>query len=146
MNKPLVILLADDSSEDVLLMEIALERTHLEAALQVVSDGEQAIRYLQGHGQYSDRSRFPIPSLIILDIKMPLVSGLGVLRWLSEQPELKVIPKIIMSTSRLEEEITQSYRLGANTYFVKPQSLHDLKKVLTSLQDYWTHAQLPGPP
>jgi CheY-like chemotaxis protein len=136
-----LVLIAEDNSEDMLLLKKALEKAGVKAQTQFVRDGEEVLLYLQGLGVYSNRDAYPIPNMIILDIKMPKRSGLEVLQWLSEHREFAVVPTVVLSSSNLESDVRKAYHLGANTYFVKPSSFDELVNTVKALQLYWAKAQ-----
>ncbi len=138
------ILLVEDSADDVLLFQRAFKKAGINDAVQVVSDGEQCISYLSGEGIYSDREHFPMPRLIVMDVKMPRVGGLEVLRWMNTVKTLRPIPKIILSSSRLDSDITTAYNLGANTYFAKPTAFEDLLLLVKSIHTYWMVEDSPA--
>ena len=120
------ILLVEDDSNDVLLLQRAFRRAGLTHALQVVSDGDQAVAYLGGQGQFNDRGKHPLPSLVLLDLKLPRRSGLEVLGWIRDQkPEVKNLPVIVLTSSRLSEDVDRAYSLGANSYMAKPSGNYD---------------------
>jgi len=144
MEKIETILLAEDNPDDIFLMRRALRRSNVSAGLQVVQNGEEAIDYLAGNGIYSNRAQYPKPSIVILDIKMPKTNGLEVLEWLSKHEDLRVIPTIVMSASEIADDVTASYRLGANTFFMKPSSFDDLVALLTTFETYWNTAKRPA--
>src|SRR6266446_3785564 len=99
MTDRATVLLAEDDPDDVLLAQIAFEKARLANPLQVVRDGEEAIAYLQGEGRYGDRHCFPLPMLLLLDLKMPRVNGFQVLEWLREHPRLYRLPVAVMTSS-----------------------------------------------
>lgn len=140
------ILLVEDDSNDVLLMKHAMERNGIRSPLQVVSDGEEALQYLQHSGLYSDRSRFPFPSVILMDLKMPRSSGFEVLRWLKQHTQCPAVPTIVFSASRIESDVMEAYRLGATSYFVKPIDFTDLQELVRLMHDYWSRAERPRTP
>ena len=137
------ILLADDSEEDVFLLETALKEGRSTNPVQWVKDGTEVVAYLTGEGRYSDRRTFPFPELIILDVKMPRMSGLEVLEWMRDHPDFKVIPIIIMSSSGHESDVQRAYLLGANTYFIKPGSFDTLVRLVSTLHEYWELSTKP---
>jgi CheY-like chemotaxis protein len=137
------ILLVEDDSNDVLLMKRALEKNGLHSPVYVVGDGEQALAYLQHSGTFSDRSQFPFPDVILMDLKLPRVSGLEVLRWLHDHPQCPAVPTIVLSASRIEEDVSEAYRLGANSYFVKPTDFEELEKLVSLMHNYWRRAERP---
>ena len=92
---------------------------------------------------YSDRHLYPFPEVMIVDLKMPRMTGLELLTWIREHPEYKVIPTIIMTSSRLDEDIKKAYSLGANTYMIKPSSLGELAKMVKAAHEYWSLSARP---
>jgi CheY-like chemotaxis protein len=137
------ILVVDDSPDDVLILEHALERAGVEGPIHVCRDGLEAIDYLKGKGPYEDREAFPFPQMMISDVKMPRCSGLELLKWLRTHPKCSVVPVIMLSTSAMEADVEQAYQLGAHTYFQKPSHLATLVKLLKEVVGYWSHAALP---
>jgi len=120
------VLVVEDDSNDVLLLQRAFRKGGLTHVLQVVHDGEEAISYLIGEGPYDDRSKYPLPALMLLDLKMPRKSGLEVLDWLRQQTnELKKLPVIVLTSSRLTEDVDRAYGLGANSYMAKPSGNYE---------------------
>src|SRR5213593_3626425 len=104
-----VILLAEDDPNDVLLIERAFQRTHVANSLQVVRDGEEALAYLSRQGPFADRERHPLPVLLLMDLKMPRKSGLEVLEWVRQQPGLKRLPIIVLTSSNQSPDINRAY-------------------------------------
>jgi CheY-like chemotaxis protein len=121
------ILLVEDDSNDTLLLQRAFRRAGITLTLQTVSDGDQAVAYLHGDEKFADRTAYPLPSLILLDLKLPRRSGLEVLQWLRQEAteEIKAIPVIVLTSSRLSEDVDQAYSLGANSYMAKPSGNYD---------------------
>lgn len=136
-----MVLIAEDNAEDVLLLKKAMQKAGINSPVHFVRDGEEVLLYLQGLGRYSDRDAFPLPAMIILDIKMPKRTGLEVLQWMSEHREFAVVPTVVLSSSNLESDIRKAYHLGANTYFVKPTNYDELVNTVKALQSYWGKAQ-----
>ena len=132
-----VILIAEDDPNDVLLFQLACERVKLMNPLHNVRDGEEAIGYLSGRAQYADRELYPLPVLLLLDLKMPRKNGFEVLHWLRGQSGLKRLPAVILTSSSQTSDVNQAYDLGANSYLVKPTSLDRLAQVIRSLETYW---------
>jgi two-component system, response regulator len=120
-HRPRIYLLVEDNPEDAFLMEMELTRIP-GARLCIVKDGQQAVDYLQGKTPYNDRNEFPLPDLILLDLKMPRLDGFEVLRWLRahQQDDIAAIPVIIISSSDSKEDVKEAYKLGANFYLTKP--------------------------
>jgi CheY-like chemotaxis protein len=131
------VLHVDDDPSDSLLMRQACRRGAVAFHLQSVSDGEMAIDYLSGKGAYADRERFPLPSLMLLDLKMPRKTGFDVLNWARSQEQFKVLPIIIFTASSQEEDIKRAYASGANSYLVKPVSIHSLIEMIKMVDAYW---------
>ena len=132
-----VILLAEDDPNDVLLIQRAFQRTHLANPVQVVRDGEEALAYLSGQGAFADRERHPLPVLMLIDLKMPRKTGLEVLAWLRQQPGLKRLPVIVLTSSNQSPDINRAYELGANSYLVKPAGFDSLLELVKNLDMYW---------
>jgi CheY-like chemotaxis protein len=132
-------LLVEDNSDDVYLVERAFSKSGDRHRLHVVGDGQEAMDYLMGVGMYHDREKYPIPGVILLDIKMPRVSGLEFLEWLNQKaPEdLRIIPVIVMSGSEEERDIKTAYKLGANCYLVKPIPWEEFEEQMTALNIFW---------
>lgn len=133
-----VILLVDDNPHDVVLIRLAFRKVGIIDMIQLVKDGGEAVRYIKGEGPYSDRHQFPLPSLLLLDLKMPQTSGFEVLRWIREKTSLDNIVVVVMSGSKNDEDIEKAYSLGANSYLVKPTKFEDLVKMMEALKDYAT--------
>ena len=132
-----VILLAEDDPNDVLLIERAFQRTHVANPLQVVRDGEEALAYLSGQGPFADRERHPLPVLMLMDLKMSRKSGLEVLEWVRQQPGLKRLPIVVLTSSNQSPDINRAYELGANSYLVKPAGFDSLLELVKNLDMYW---------
>ena len=111
--KEFTVLLVEDDINDIFLVKRAFKMAHLENPLQVVTDGEEAMHYLSGHGKYEDRHVYPVPKLIVMDIKMPRMSGFDVLEWIKHDGRLRRIPVVIVSSSDRPEDIDRAYELGA---------------------------------
>ena len=132
-----VILLAEDDPNDVLLVQRAFQRIPVANPLQVVRDGEEALAYLSGQAPYADRERHPLPVLMLMDLKMPRKSGLEVLAWVRQQPGLKRLPIIVLTSSNQSPDINRAYELGANSYLVKPAGFDSLLDLVKNLDMYW---------
>ena len=139
------LLLADDDPDDRLLVKDALEETRWTADLRSVEDGVELMDYLRHRGRYADPSEAPPPSLILLDLKMPRKSGHQALKEIKEDPNLRQIPVVILTTSRQEQDISRSYRLGVNSFITKPSSFGALVETMKVLERYWFEiVTLPG--
>ena len=134
MNK--TILLVEDEENDVFFIKRAAKKNGILDRLQVAEDGQAAIDYLSGIGEYADRERLPFPYLVLLDLKLPRVMGLEVLKWIRQQAELQGIVVIVLTSSNLGPDIHMAYRLGANSYLVKPSS-DKLSEVISMIKQYW---------
>ena len=114
------ILLVEDDENDVFFFERAMKLAGMSNPLHVAQDGRQAIDYLKAVSDYADRAEFPLPSLVLLDLKLPRVRGLDVLKWIRGQPEFQTMIVIVFTSSGLASDIDKAYRLGANSYMVNP--------------------------
>jgi CheY-like chemotaxis protein len=132
-----IILLVEDNPQDVLLIQRAFRKANLSVPLQVVGDGEAAVQYLSGQEPYGDRSCYPLPLLILLDLKLPRKSGTEVLAWLQQQPVLKRLPVVVLTSSREYADINNVYDLGANAYMVKPVAFDNLVDIVKTLNMHW---------
>lgn len=130
------ILIADDNEDDRFLLTEAVRLAGISAPVRLVEDGRKAVEYLSGAGGYSDRTRFPMPSLVILDYKMPLKNGLEVLGWIRAS-ELKRLPVLILSASSLPGDVERAYDLHVNAYLMKPSSLEDLTRLMRAVDAFW---------
>jgi CheY-like chemotaxis protein len=141
------ILLVEDNPVDILLMQRACRHETLaNTSLQIVRDGDAAVFYLEGDGEYSDRARYPLPAIILLDLKLPRRSGHEVLGWLKKQPKLKRLPVVILTSSRQTFDVDRAYDLGVNSYLVKPIGFASLLAMMKSFSEYWlNHSELPEP-
>ena len=106
--------------------------------LKVVGDGEEAIAYLSGEGQFADRERFPKPFLLLLDLKMPAADGFEVLRWVRAEPETKRLLVVVLTSSNLQADVDRAYDMGANSYLVKPVSFDEMVNMIQRFEAYWT--------
>ncbi|MDM8554733.1 response regulator [Desulfococcaceae bacterium HSG7] len=145
MKNPAHILLVEDNRMDVELILDAFEEGHLENKVNVVHDGQQALDYLFGEREYADRLKYPIPNLILLDLKMPGIGGHQVLRRIKKEKTLKRIPVIILTSSKEEGDRALSYDCGANSYLVKPISFEGFIKIIRQIEEYWIMLNV-GPP
>jgi CheY-like chemotaxis protein len=129
------LLLAEDDENDVFFLQRALAK--VENPLKVVHDGQEVIDYLSGSEKFSDRSQFPLPYLLILDLKMPRKTGMDVLEWLREQPDLHILPVLVLSSSAHRTDIERAYELGANGFVVKPASVQKRAELAKAIRAYW---------
>lgn len=131
------ILLAEDNPNDVELTLHAFDKHHLANCIRVVRDGAEALDYLFRRGEYADRSPDSDPQLILLDIKMPKIDGLEVLRQIKADPRTKLIPIVTLTSSRDDKDIETAYMLGANSYIPKPVEFDRFVEVAGQLGLYW---------
>jgi two-component system response regulator len=144
VNEKLVeILLVEDNPSDVQLTLHALERNHLANRIHVVRDGAEALDYLFSTGPYAERSQRN-PRVVLLDLKLPLIDGLEVLRRMKEDPRTRTIPVVVLTSSREERDIVDTYQLGVNSYIVKPVDFEQFTESVRQLGFYW--ALLNQPP
>jgi len=136
MNGRPTILLVDDSENDLLLLRTAFEKAEFNIPLQEVHNGAEAIAYLKGDDPYSDRNKFPLPAVMLLDLNMPMKNGFEVLTWVRAQTGLKRLSIIVLTASMRTEDIERAFDLGVNSFLVKPSSLDALAAMLRCLRDW----------
>ena len=132
-----VVLLVEDSPDDVVLARFAIDTAELNWRVFPVRDGQDAVHYLSGESHYSDRKQYPLPSLVILDLKMPRFDGFAVLEWIQNQSDCERIPRIVLSSSSLDSDIARAKSLGADDYLVKPTSNAELVKLFLGVDARW---------
>jgi len=145
MNKPAHILLVEDNRMDVELTLDAFREARLRNTVHVAPNGQDALDYLFGRGQYADRHTYLLPNLILLDLKLPGIDGFEVLRQIKGTPLLKRLPVIILTSSKEEGDRALSYDIGANSYLVKPVSFEGFLGVIRQIEGYWLSLNV-GPP
>ena len=136
MSQP-VILLAEDDANDVFLFRRAVKKAGLQSTVVDVPDGREAVQYLSGEPPYANRALFPLPNLLLLDLKMPLMDGFDVLGWMRTRPELANLPVVVLSSSTIEADIKKARSLGAREYLIKPSDTSDLLKMVQDLHQRW---------
>lgn len=136
-NKNQVVLSVDDNDVDGALLERAFKRCNIPSRLFRVAEGPQAMAYLGGHGIYADRLAYPLPDLVLLDLVMPKMSGIEVLQWIRQQPELKRTAVLILTSSEKPEDVKSATKTGANGYLVKPTKFEDLKSMVRTIYSEW---------
>jgi len=134
------ILAAEDEASDRMILEMAFQRAKSPCPLILVRDGQEAVDYLARKSHDADHADRGLPALIVLDLKMPRMSGFDVLAWLAEQPEFKGIPAVVLSSSADETDVRKARQLGARDYFVKPHSLDELIKIAQQILTRWLNA------
>jgi CheY-like chemotaxis protein len=138
-------LIVEDEENDIFFLKHAMKKTGITNPVQVVQNGQAAIDYLNGTGQFGDRNMYPIPSIIFLDLKLPQVHGLEVLKWIREHPSLPSILVVVLTSSSLHGDIQRAYRLGANSYVVKPTSQEKLIEIVSAFREWWLRHNEPPP-
>jgi CheY-like chemotaxis protein len=145
MSTPHSWLLVEDNEDEFILLQRALRRTIPEVRLLWVSDGLQAKDYLLGRSKFEKRSLFPLPSVVLADLKMPRCNGLELLQWIRGQSELRTLPVVILSSSDQPSDVTSAYEFGANWYLTKPSTLDKLAEVLTRLHEQFRDERTTAP-
>ncbi len=146
MNRFESILLVEDNPDDVLFMKRASKQAEIHHPLNVVGDGQAAIDYLGGTADYGDRIKHPLPSLVLLDLKLPYKNGLEVLHWMRQNEIVRRLPVIMFTTSAETSDVNEAYRLGANGYVVKPANMNELISILRAVKSFWLdHNLFPIP-
>jgi CheY-like chemotaxis protein len=137
-NRDFSVLLVEDDLNDIFLVKRAFKMAQVKNPLQIVTDGQEAILYLKAEGKYADRSAYPVPKLIVMDIKMPRKTGFEVLEWVKgDGRPTRRIPIVIVSSSDNPSDINRAYELGANAYMVKPMDYRAVEHLFQSITQYW---------
>jgi CheY-like chemotaxis protein len=136
-SRDFCLLYVDDDDNDISLVKFAAQSAGISECLRTVTSGAQAIDYIQGHGQFADRRKFPIPSVVLLDLRMPRMNGLDVLRWVRAQPDLVCIVVIAFTASAHPDDVIRACQQGANAFVQKPSSFEELSKFLRLLKSFW---------
>jgi len=143
-KKPINILLVEDNPTDVEVIQEVFKFIGSKNRLFMTKDGEEALNFLYHRGKYQDTSLAPVPDLILLDIRMPKIDGLEVLRVIKSDENLKRIPVLILTVSDRDADIRRAYEYGANSYIAKPIEFQGFANILTKIEEYWlTIAKLP---
>lgn len=136
-TRPLTILLVEDNPDHAEMIRRTLEAGRTTQRLLHVRDGEEAISYLSREGIYADHAAYPLPDLLLLDLRLPKISGLEVLEWMRSRTNLRGIATVILTTSNAEGDMTNAYRLGAISYLVKPFAIEEFARLLDACSHYW---------
>lgn len=131
------ILQVEDEEADIFLLQYVFQKAGITSPVKTVTDGEMAIHYLSGVGPYADRKTYPLPSLILLDLKLPKVSGLEVLAWLRQQKHLRRLVVVVFSSSSQPEDLLRAYELGANSFIQKPSDMEHTLEIAQLLKGWW---------
>ena len=138
-----VILIVDDDSNDQLLIKTAFKQIGVTDPIFSANDGVEALAYLKGAGQYNDRERFPFPTVLMVDLKMPKMNGFELLRYLKNDTNFAVLPTCVFTSSSDSNDVANAYLFGANAYHVKPSSLDQLCRHLKTMHDFWITCEIP---
>ena len=136
------LLLVEDTEDDAFFLRRALSKAGVEQTPVHLGDGHEALAYLAGEGAYADRAAHPLPAIIFLDLNLPYKTGLQVLEWIRQRPEFARIVVIMLTSSREESDVRQAYRLGANSYVVKPSSADQLVEIAKAFRLWWLEVNL----
>ena len=136
-QKSIVILIADDDAEDRMLVRDALEEGRLKNDIHFVENGEELVDYLHNRGRFADKGLYPTPGLILLDLNMPKKDGREALKDIKSDPHLRLIPIVVLTTSKAEEDILRTYDMGVSSFITKPVTFTALVDVMKTLSKYW---------
>jgi CheY-like chemotaxis protein len=136
-HSPRPILIVEDNVDDLFLLKRAFRLAGISNQLCYAEDGQRAIDYLQGTGPFGDRDAYPLPALVLLDLKLPTKHGFEVLAWIRQQPSFKRVIIVVLTSSGEENDISRAYDLGANAYLVKPTSAEKLTEIIRALDIFW---------
>lgn len=137
MRDRALILIAEDEDDYVVLLKRAFSQAEIPNPIFSVSTGQEAMAYLKGEGPYSNREEYPLPAVLLLDLKLPGFSGLEILQWLRSQPWLAALPVVVLTSSEQLKDVNDAYRLGANSFLMKPYDFEDLVHLAKVIQEYW---------
>ena len=137
MSDQALFLLVEDSETDAILIRRAFVKGNIVNPLQVVTNGDQAIAYLKAEAPFSNRAEYPLPELVLLDLKLPGIDGFQVLRWIRQQPELKALRVVVLTSSDRIQDVNLAYQLGANSFLVKPVDFERFVEISQALKGYW---------
>lgn len=144
MSQYITALVAEDNDHDYELLKLALEAARVQWKIQRAYDGVEALEYLRGDNHFSKRRDYPVPQVIVLDLKMPRMTGLELLKWIKENPTYRRTPTLVMSSSRDDRDVEHAYDFGANTYFVKPRNFDELVRLCKQIGEYWDQGVHPS--
>jgi CheY-like chemotaxis protein len=133
----IVILLAEDDENDVQMFRRAFQQLAIDSPVQVVSNGEEALAYFKGIGRFSNRAEFPLPDILLLDLKMPRKNGFEVLEWLRGQERLRDMRIVVLTTSADKKDIQKAYQLGAASFITKPLDFAEFREAMSGLYAFW---------
>ena len=136
-RKALPVLVVEDNEDDVFILQRAFRKASVKNPVHIVTDGDEAINYLSGLGQFTDRTRHPMPFLIFLDLKLPFKGGLEILEWMQQQSFREELQVVVLTSSAEDRDIVRAHQLGASAYFTKPLSAACLGQLMTRLEELW---------
>ena len=136
-NSPRTVLYVEDNADDFALLKRASRKCGTPFSLQHADDGDKAIAYLSGSGDYADREEYPFPDLVLLDLKMPRLDGFEVLQWIRINPDTKTLPVVVLAGSSFRADIRRALELGANSYAAKPGRFEELQVLIDQIADVW---------
>ena len=142
-KEPFVVLMAEDDEHDIVATKRAWKKHHIVNPLYIVNNGEECLDFLHQRGKYSDPSTAPRPGILLLDIKMPKMDGLAVLKHIRRDEDLRLLPVVIVTTSKAEEDRLRSYNLGVNAYIVKPVGFENFSEAVRTISLFWQLVELP---
>lgn len=137
-----IILLVEDNDDDAFITSRAFTSAQVEAIIKRTEDGQAAIDYLDGVGAYADRKEYPLPDILLLDLKLPHKTGLEVLRWVREHKVLSPLVVLVLTSSSERGDVETAYRLHANAYLVKPTSMDHMVKIARNIHDFWLNSSI----
>jgi len=142
-KEPFLVLMAEDDEHDIVATRRAWKRHRIANPLYIVCDGEECLDFLYHRGKYEDHDTMPQPGILLLDIKMPKMDGLAVLKYIRNDGHLRRLPVIILTTSKADEDRLKSYDLGANAYIVKPVGFQNFSEAVRTISLFWELVELP---
>ncbi len=146
MNKAMTLLVAEDDPNDVVFLKMAFEAAGLGPAARFVSDGQEAMDYLLGRHPFEDRTRFPFPTTLVVDLKMPRMSGFELLEWLRQRPEFQTLSVVVLTGSNWQSDAGRALELGAQLYVTKPLEFKELHGVVEQLKNLAMSPRPDSPP
>jgi len=136
----------EDEPNDAFFFKHCVKRAGITNPVVVARDGREALDYLEGAEEYADRAKYPLPWLVVLDLKLPRATGFEVLQQIRQQPELRKLIVVVLTSSSSNSDIEKAYELGANAYLVKPSDTHELAHIVQAIKDFWLTFNRPPPP
>ena len=132
-----VILLVEDQDNDILLVTRAFKTAGVANPIQIVRSGKEAVAYLSGQGKFANRAEFPLPRIVLLDLRMPGMDGYDVITWIRQQKGLQGLPVLVLTSSNLISDVNRAYQVGATSFFLKDVDFHNTVALVTALKRHW---------